>query len=416
MDLAISKQIIDKISSSTNILLVAHQKLDPDLCGSVLALYYILQKIGKKPTVLCYEKVPPVLNFLPNLHIFDSHPKLLTDFIITLFNPEAEVDEVKYSVAEDGRINIIVTPKKGAFKKEDISFQGSHQKYDLIITLDCGDKKNLGKVYTDHEAMFAQTEVINIDHHISNDLFGTINYVDTKASSTAELIYYIVKEMDLSLIDSDIATYLLLGIIADTGSFQHANTSPEAFQVAAELVKLGGRQQDIIKNLYKTKKLTTLKLWGRILSKLQVDKELRMLWSTITYHDFESTGTMEGEDTKGIIDELMGHAPNVDIIVLLREVLPHKIVASIRTKSADVDGNLIAQYFGGGGHTMASGFTIEQADIHTIEEQLITQIRAYQRQRLFPTTASVMQEITPVQKQQPAHEEKIAARIREELF
>ncbi len=69
MDKEIQKKIIDKISSSTNILLVAHQKLDPDLCGSVLAFYHILMKLGKKPTVLCYEKVPPILDFLPNLHI-----------------------------------------------------------------------------------------------------------------------------------------------------------------------------------------------------------------------------------------------------------------------------------------------------------------------------------------------------------
>lgn len=411
----IIQSVIDKIRTSNNILLVAHQKLDPDLCGSVLALYHVLLKLGKKPTVLCYEKVPAILNFLPNLHIFESHPKLLKDFIITLFNPSAEVDEVKYSVAEDGKINIIVTPKKGNFSERDISFKGSEASYDLIITLDCGDRKNLGKVYEDNKKMFEETSVINIDHHASNDMFGTINLVDTKASSTAELVFYIIKGIDLGLIDGDIATYLLLGIIADTGSFQNTNTSSEAFNVSAELVRLGGRQQDIIKHLYKTKKLSTLKLWGKILSKLQIDKEHRILWSNISYEDFKSTDTAEGEDTKGIIDELMSNAPNVDIICLIRETAPGKIVTSLRTKTKEVDSNAIAHQFGGGGHVMASGFTLEQTTLAEVEKNLISAIRTYQSSRLG-IQSTLPQVQAPAQSQEVAPEEKIAARIKEELF
>lgn len=414
MDSQIIQTIIDKIRSSNNILLVAHQKLDADLCGSVLALYHVLLKLGKKPTVLCYEKVPPILNFLPNLHIFDSHPKLLKDFIITLFNPSAEVDEVKYSVAEDGRINIIVTPKKGSFSERDISFKGSNSSYDLIITLDCGDKKNLGKVYEDNKKMFEETTVINIDHHASNDLFGDINLVDTNASSSAELVFYVIKNIDLGLIDEDIATYLLLGIIADTRSFQNDNTSSDAFNVSAELVRLGGRQQDIIKHLYKTKKLSTLKLWGKVLSKLQTDKEHRILWSNISYEDFTTTDTSEGEDTKGIIDELMSNAPNIDIICLIREVSPGKVVTSLRTKSKEVDSNEIAHQFGGGGHIMASGFTLENTSLGEVEKNLITAIRAYQAKRLGLYPVSSKPEV--ISQPESAPEEKIAARIKEELF
>lgn len=412
MDVPVIKEIISQIQQSNNILLTAHHKLDPDSTGAILALYLICKKLGKQPVALCYEPIPKNLEFLPHIGVIDHDKKLLQDFIITLFNPDSEVNEIKYSTTNEGYINIIITPKKGAYSDSDVTFKGMSNKFDLIIVVDCGDKKNMGKLYEENKAIFESTTVINIDHHASNDYFGDINLIDTNVSSAAELVYYIIEHMDAGLIDDDVATYLLLGIIADTGSFQHANTTPDAMKVAGELVRRGARQQDIIKNLYKTKKFSTLKLWGKALARLQVDKESRVLWSSLTHAEM-SQMQAKTEDTKGVIDELMSSAPDVDFIVLLTEIAPNTVSASIRTKAADVLGTVVAKQFGGGGHEQACGFTLENVDLPTIEKQLIEAIRVYQKDRLgISSKEPKTVDHTPTL----ATEERIAERLVNDLF
>lgn len=422
MDIPTIKEIIAEIERSNHILLTAHHKLDPDSTGSILALYLICKKLGKQPVALCYEPIPKNLEFLPHINAIEHDKKLMQDFIITLFNPESEVNEIKYSTTAEGYINIIITPKRGTYSEQDVTFKGMSNKFDLIIVVDSGDKKNLGRLYEENKEIFENTTVINIDHHASNDYFGNINLVDTTVSSASELVYYIIEHMDAGLIDEDVATYLLLGIIADTGSFQHSNTTPDAMKVAGELVRRGARQQDIIKNLYKTKKFSTLKLWGKALARLQVNKEDRVLWSSLTHAEL-SQMQAKPEDTKGVIDELMSSAPDVDFIVLLTEIAPHTVSASIRTKSKDVNGVTIAKQFGGGGHLEACGFTMENVELADIEERLIEAIHAYQAERLgLPKTVAQIAPVTSEKEpaaekpQNYATEERIAKKLEDDLF
>lgn len=418
MDITAINEIITEIQRSNHILLTAHHKLDPDSTGGILALYLICKKLGKQPVALCYEPIPKNLEFLPHINAIDHDKKLMQDFIITLFNPESEVNEIKYSTTAEGYINIIITPKRGTYSEQDVTFKGMSNKFDLIIVVDSGDKKNMGRLYEDNKEIFESTTVVNIDHHASNDYFGDINLVDTTVSSASELVYYIIEHMDPGLIDEDVATYLLLGIIADTGSFQHSNTTPDSLKVAAELVRRGARQQDIIKNLYKTKKFSTLKLWGKALARLQVDNESRMLWSSLTYAEL-SQMQAKPEDTKGVIDELMSSAPNVDFIVLLTEIAPGTVSASIRTKSKEVNGTVIAKQFGGGGHIEACGFTLENTDLADVERRVIDAIRVYQADRLG--APKPVQEVSTYEKQpapQPTYvtEERIAQKLEDDLF
>lgn len=408
MDIPAINEIISKIQESENILLTAHHKLDPDSTGGILALYLICKKLGKKPVALCYEPIPKNLEFLPHIGAIDHDKKLMQDFIITLFNPDSEVNEIKYSTTAEGYINIIITPKRGTYGEHDVAFKGMSNKFDLIIVVDSGDKKNMGKLYEENKAIFESTTVINIDHHASNDYFGDINLVDTNVSSASELVYYVIEHMDAGLIDEDVATYLLLGIIADTGSFQHSNTTPDAMRVAAELVRRGARQQDIIKNLYKTKKFSTLKLWGKALARLQVDKDARVLWSSLTYAEM-SQMQAKPEDTKGVIDELMSSAPDVDFIVLLTEIAPNTVSASIRTKSADANGVVIAKQFGGGGHVQACGFTLDNVSLEDVEKKVIEAVRVYQQERLAEPKNATPQEGYVA-------EERIARKLEEDLF
>ncbi|MFA6917737.1 MAG: DHHA1 domain-containing protein, partial [Candidatus Gracilibacteria bacterium] len=257
--------------------------------------------------------------------------------------------------------------------------------YDLIITVDTAELGQLRGFYEQNIELFHQIPVINIDHHISNAHFARVNNVDIMASSTTELLVPLLEEIareeKIELIDEDVATLLLTGIITDTGSFQNANTTPKAFDVAAQLVSYGARQQEIIQHIYKTKQLSQLKLWGRVLSKIQVDENYRIVWSVVSPQDFRDTGSTEDE-TGDIIDELMTNAPGAEVILLIKGKQDGVISVSIRTTNPAVDAAKIAEEFGGGGHTQAAGFRISDMGLRDAEYAVINKVKEYQTKRL----------------------------------
>jgi nanoRNase/pAp phosphatase (c-di-AMP/oligoRNAs hydrolase) len=233
--------------------------------------------------------------------------------------------------------------------------------------------------------MFHEIPVVNIDHHISNEHYGKINYVDIMSASATELLLPLFEKMEeefeVELIDEDVATLLLTGIITDTGSFQNSNTTPKAFAHAAQLIAYGARQQEIIQHIYKTKQLSQLKLWGRVLSKIQTDEKYKIVWSTVSREDFKDTQSKE-EETGDIIDELMSNAPGAEIIVLLKEREDDTISGSIRTTNPSVDASAIAEIFGGGGHGQAAGFRIPDGNFRKHEAEIIDKMRGFQKERL----------------------------------
>lgn len=379
------QHVIDLIKRSERILVLPSSPPDGDSLGSAIALYQALRKLDKAVTVLCSDPVPEVLQFLPNIKVVGNKLISSNDFIITLNIAGNNIKQIKSSV-EDDKVNIIITPNKdGQVSENDISFNRGEMSYDLIITVDCAELSQLRSVYENHIQMFHKIPVINIDHHVSNNHFGKINYVDIMSSSTTELLMPMLEELgrqtETKLIDEDIATLLLTGIITDTGSFQNANTTPRSFEVASDLIAYGARQQEIIQYIYKTKQLSQLKLWGRVLSKIQTDEKYRIVWSTVSQQDFRDTGSSEDE-TGDIIDELMTNAPGAEVIVLIKEKEGQGISCSIRTTNAAVDGSAIAEHFGGGGHTQAAGFRLSDIELLEAEYKIIKHIRKYQSERL----------------------------------
>ena len=290
--------------------------------------------------------------------------------------------EKKYSTYE---LNIIITKKDGQIAESDISFNRGSLSYDLIITVDTAELTQLRSIYDNNPQMFFDVPVINIDHHISNNHFGKINLVDIMAASTTELLLPVFKrlekEFSQKLLDEDIATLLLTGIITDTGSFQNANTTPRSFERASELIAYGARQQEIIQFVYKTKQLSQLKLWGRVLSKIQTDETHRIVWSVVSQQDFLDTDSNEDE-TGDIIDELMTNAPNAEIVLLIKEKKDGDVSVSVRTTSPNIDGSRIAEQFGGGGHTQAAGFRFHNTDLSEAEYKVITAAKEFQKARL----------------------------------
>ena len=305
------------------------------------------------------------------------------DFIVTVNTENAELAAIQSELVEH-KINIILTAQKGRFSADNISFSHGPNRYDLIITVDTAATQQLGRFYEDNVQLFSEIPVINIDHHPSNEQFGRLNYVDVMSSSTTELVLGVIEAMEekytKDIIDEDISTLLLSGIITDTGSFQHSNTTPKSFANSAKLIRRGAKQQEIIQHVYKTKQLSTLRLWGRVLTNIRIEKDYRFLWSVITRKDLLDTGS-KSEESGSIIDELMSNAPDTDIILLLKEK-DGLLSGSIRTMSESVDASELAAFWGGGGHAKAAGFKIKDANFENSGDQIIARLKEYQSKRL----------------------------------
>lgn len=380
----IRKQIIEMIKRSQSVLVMPSSPPDGDSLGSALALYWVLKKLGKQVTVVCADPIPEAFQFLPTTSIISNEFSAARDFIVTLDCEKSKLKNIRTKLEHD-KVNIILTAKKGQFTKDDVSFEYGPSRYDLIITVDTADLQQLGRFYEDNTPLFTSLPLINIDHHASNGNFGRINYIDMMCSATTELLIPLVHDLEadsgLPLMDEDTATLLLAGIITDTGSFQNANTTPRSFAAAAHLIKHGARQQEIIQHVFKTKQLSTLRLWGRILSNMKIDNRYRFVWSTISKKDLMETGSREDE-TGGIIDELMTNAPGTEIVLLLKEKTDGLISGSIRTTTASVDASALAEMFGGGGHVQAAGFKIKSDDIYEMEKMIVAKIKEKQKERL----------------------------------
>ena len=378
MELTSKQQTTELIKKSQNILLLSPQA-DGDSIGAEIALFLILKKMGKNPVMVCSKNIPSILLFLPQISEIQKDLSVLRDFVISLDCSQTEIAKLGYKM-ENNKLNIMITPQTGSFSAKDLSTNQGAAKFDLIIILDTADLDMLGSLYDDNAEIFYKTPVINIDHHASNDYYGKVNLVDLTATSTCEILTSIVEALgeEKTLIDEDIATALLTGIITDTGSFQNANTTPKSFTVAAQLIAQGAQQQKIIKNVYKTKQLSTLRLWGRLLAQIREDKEHKFIWSLVSLRDLEQTGAEEGE-ISGAIDELLTSAPSAEIIVLLSE-RESCIDGNIRTTKG-VNAIEIAQMFGGGGHSRAAGFQLKNTTLAAVEREVIEKIRQFQKQR-----------------------------------
>ncbi|MEI8143775.1 MAG: DHH family phosphoesterase [Candidatus Berkelbacteria bacterium] len=377
MELTPKQQVLEVIKSKQSVLLLTHKNPDGDALGSLLAMYLVLKKMGKDVVAVCNDVAPDSFNFLPEIDKITQNFAGSRDFVISLDVSKIKADKVMYKVVEN-KLEIIVTPKEGYFDKSMLSCCDSSAKIDLIIVLDCPDLERVGAPYEKNPELFFNIPLVNIDHHPGNDQFGKINIVDMTATSTAEVLVGIIEALsgDIKLFDEDVSTALLTGIITDTNSFQNSNTTPKSLTVAAQLVAFGGRQQDIIKNVYKTKSLSTLRLWGRALSNLHDEKSYRFVWTALYKNDFIEVSAAQNE-AAGVIDELLKTASGVEFAVLLSE-RDGDVYGSLRATSKMFDVAPIAQLFGGGGHAQAAAFQLKNTTLLESSENIVSKIRNYQ--------------------------------------
>jgi len=379
------KQAKNLLMWKERILLATHQKMDADWLSSMLALWVFLERLWKKVKIISTDPVPEGFEFLPFTDKVLVSSNAVKDFVISIKTAWAEVDKLRYNTEWD-KLNIIITPKLWDLNEENVTFSKWIWKFDLIVCVDTWDLDYLWSIYTDNVEMFYETPVVNIDHHVTNTAFWQINLVDITASSSTMIIFDLMKEFSENwneMIDEDVATLLMAWLITDTWSFQHNNTSPRALDLAADLMDFWARQQEIIKNIYKTKHLSTLKVWWKVLSKIQEDPIFRILWSTVTKEDLRETWA-DLSEADLLIDELMTNAPWAEVVILIKESFDWNILVSMRWTSITVDVSTIAQHFWWWWHKQAAWFKIPNYKNFELEVwNIISYIQDFQKKRLW---------------------------------
>ncbi len=315
-------QILRQLANSKKVLLASHSNPDGDAIGSLIAMGLALKAANKEISLYNESPIPAVYRFLPSV-------KHITKYI-----------------------------DKSAL-------------FDTAIILDCGDLQRIGEAVS---IVSNISVIINIDHHITNTHFGSLQLIDTHASATAEIIYRLIKGMKIP-IDKSIATCIYTGILTDTGSFRFANTNQAAFAICREMTESGVKPYDVARHVYGTYSLGRIKLLNLALDTIEISSNGKLSIMTITQNMLEQTGT-QPEDADGLINYARG-IEDVKVAALIQE---HKngnlnskqierFHVSLRSDGT-VDVAAIAAAFGGGGHFSAAGFGTEET-LSSIKTKII---------------------------------------------
>jgi phosphoesterase RecJ-like protein len=376
MELTPKQQAVDLIKKSKNILIITSEANRGDGVSSALALQLVLKKLEKESTFVKNNNLYNTISFLPGAEKIQKELSLSNDFVISLSLDKAKASKVRYEI-NNNNLQFFISSSEGKFLPENVSFSDGNSTFDLIIVLDCHDMESLGEVYDKNTDFFYKKPIINIDHHSSNDYFGAVNFVDLTASSTSEILVSLIDSLETGLIDEEVATCLLTGIIIDTNSFQNSKTTPKSLTTTAQLVALGAKHEEVIKNLFKTKPFDVLKVWGKILSEVETDKEHKILWSSISQEEFGNSDP-DKEIVEGVLDELLSTVHSVNIYLLFLEKTD-SVQVFIRTKKG-LEAKKIAYLFGGEGRAERGFFTAKGENKAILKKEIIEKISAYSNQ------------------------------------
>ncbi len=313
-----TQQLKHLIDESKHVLITFRKDGSGDAIAASLALALFLQKQNKHVDIVVDHFIlPKKFQFLPSASNIKSQFPHLQKFIITLDLQDSGVQELSYDVV-DTKLQIFITPKTGSIQREQVHTAQSEFRYDLIITLDTPDLQALGSLTEMNTSLFYALPIINIDYKPNNERYGQINAISLTSTSTSEALAEILRKISEPSIDKDIATALLTGMIANTNSFKTKDIKPNTLALASRLISMGADREFIIQELYRTKTLSALKLWGQALSHLEFDTALGLASTTITREDFSRTGASE-HDLYDIIDELIANSPEAKLILILHE-------------------------------------------------------------------------------------------------
>jgi len=319
-DVTVRARVADEIRRRQRFVLSSHVRPDGDAIGSQLAMAFALWQLGKDVRLVNRDAPPGPLRVFPGVS--------------------------KIEVAE--RID---------------------DPGDAVIVMECGDLSRTGV------EGFDRGFVINIDHHLGNTNYGSLNWFDASAAACGEMVFGLVKELGAEL-TREIATHVYIAILTDTGSFHYSSISPRTFDICRQCVEAGIDPPAIAGAVFDSNHLGRLKLFGAVLSKMELDASGRV--ATI-YVDQQLAHECGGtyEDTEGIVN-LPLTVKEIEAVAFFKEAGPGDWRVSMRSKG-EVDVNVVAKEFGGGGHKNASGCSakgrLEELKL-LFERKLLQQIEA----------------------------------------
>jgi len=316
-----SSLIEQRLHQAKHIVIVSHIRPDGDAVGSLLALGLALEAANKQVQMVLADGVPHNLRHLPG---------------------------------------------SGQVRR---SIEGE---YDLAVVVDCSDLHRTGGVLN------GRTPDINIDHHITNTQFASLNLILPKAVATSAILAQFLPEWSLT-IDQRVAAALLSGIVTDTIGFRTSNMTPEALRLSAMLMEHGANLPELYTHALISKTFEAARYWGLGLSKLQ--KEDGLVWTTLSLSD-RKDARYPGNDDADLVNILS--AVDGDIAVIFVEQKADRVKVSWRARPG-IDVSQIALQFGGGGHAAAAGADIEKP-LAVVQQQVLEATRT-----VLETTKSVLE-------------------------
>ncbi len=301
MDSKNMEKVIEVFKKRDNFLITAHVDPEGDSIGSQIAVHHILKGMGKDAVIANHDDVPDNLKFLPGAGL------------------------IKPGVPEGFRP-------------------------DAVVILDCPVAERAGKIF---ESMDKEQFIVNIDHHVSNESFGDVNWVEPEASSVGEMVFHLIEKLGLGM-KKDLATAIYTAIVTDTGMFNYDNTSPETHRIAGKLISAGVKPKVVRREIFEKKSVSEIRLLGKTLTTLKVEENGALAYMVLTREMRREEGV---EDIS--TDEFINFPRSirgVEVAVFFKEDADVQDKVNVNFRSAGkVDVNGVASRFGGGGHEQAAG-------------------------------------------------------------
>lgn len=309
-------RIVAHLQRGQRFLVSSHQRPDGDAIGSAMSVALALRAMGKEADVVM-DAVPP-------------------HFLLPF--PGVEGIRISREVA-DG--------------------------VDAAVIMECGSLDRTGVAGLD------RSPVINVDHHVGNTGYGTLNWIDESAAACAEQAFTLIERLGVAL-DRDIATHIYLGLLTDTGSFRFSHITPRSFAIARACVEAGADPQWIARTHYDSNTIGRVRLFGQVISAMQLDATGRIALLAVTQADAARAGATY-DDTEGIINFPLS-VKDIQAVAFFKEAGPGDWRVSLRSKDA-VDVGAIARARGGGGHKNASGCSA-RGDLDAVRAEFLPLLRA----------------------------------------
>lgn len=322
-----SALILEEIKKSNKILVNCHRGPDPDSIGSALSLKMVLEKMGKEVTVICVSE-----DLYENVNYLKGYSDIKR--------------KVDYSKLDFKSFDLFISP----------------------------DSSSIDQITDNKEFKFEGIDLVVIDHHKSNPLFGKINLVDPDITSVGELLFKVYSDWGVE-IDKDTADCIMAAMVGDTGAFRYPGVGVSTYQTVISLMNIGSDKDFTVRKLYGSEPFELIKFYGDVLSRVQIDKEFKFVYSAIPFEVYEAAGKpLNAKESAASLFCQVVTDTDFGFIALEKE--KGKLSLSFRSRTG-FDTSQVAVALGGGGHAFASGANVLGKEFNEALELVLSTCRKY---------------------------------------